>query len=88
MRSTAAPHRIRYPCESTRSMPRSNAMYTLHEALAREHQLRREREARQHRLVSGLAAERRWRYLERRAHSAHVRHADRARRAAYATHSE
>ncbi|MDQ6849361.1 MAG: hypothetical protein M3070_05175 [Actinomycetota bacterium] len=60
-------------------------MYTLHEALAREHQLRREREARHYRLANELTAERRWRYLERRAHAAHKLHAERARRAAQAT---
>ncbi len=82
----ATPHLI--TMQRTRSTnpysSRSIAMHTMHEALAREHRLRREREARQHRLVSELAAERRWRYLERRAHSAHLRHAKRARQVAQA----
>jgi hypothetical protein len=57
-------------------------MYTMHEALAREHMRQREREARQHRLVSEMAAANRWRYLERLAHSAHRRHWQRAHRVA------
>lgn len=61
----------------------STEMYTMHEALAREHMRQREREARQHRLVSELTRARRWHYLERRAHAAHRRHANRAARVAH-----
>jgi hypothetical protein len=57
-------------------------MFTMHESLAREHMRRREREAQHHRLVNELAAANRWHYLERRAHAAHRRHAQQARRAA------
>ena len=57
---------------------RSTEMYSMQEALAREHMRQREREARQHALARQLAAARRWRYLERRAHAAYRRHAQRA----------
>jgi hypothetical protein len=57
-------------------------MHTMHEALAREHMRQREREARQHSLSSELASANRWRYLERHAHAAYRRHAQRAHRAA------
>jgi hypothetical protein len=61
---------------------RSTEMQTMHEALAREHMRRREQEARRHSLSSELASANRWRYLERRAHAAYRRHAQRAHRAA------
>jgi hypothetical protein len=60
-------------------------MYTMQEALAREHMRQRHHEAevyRRHRLASELAAANRWRYLERRAHAANRRHARRAEQAA------
>ena len=57
---------------------RSTQMYTMHEALAREHMRQRMQEAERHRLASHLAAANRWRYLERRAHAAYRRHAHRA----------
>jgi hypothetical protein len=57
---------------------RSTQMYTMHEALAREHMRHREDEARRHALSRELAAARRWRNLERRAHAAYQRHAQRA----------
>jgi hypothetical protein len=57
-------------------------MYTMHEAMAREHMRQREREAQRHRLVSELAAANRWRYLERRAHAAYLQHVRRAERVA------
>jgi hypothetical protein len=64
---------------------RSTEMYSMHEALAREHMRQREHEARQHALSSRMASANRWRYLERRAHSAYQRHALRAHRAAQAS---
>jgi len=62
---------------------RSTQMYTMHEALAREHMRQREDEARRHALSRELASARRWRNLERRAHAAYERHAQRAVRAAH-----
>ena len=53
-------------------------MYTMHEALAREHMRQRHQDAQRHRLASELAAANRWRYLERRANAAYRRHAHRA----------
>jgi hypothetical protein len=73
--STAPTHRSR----------RSTEMHTMYEALAREHMRQREQEARRHSLSSQLAAANRWRYLERRAHAAYLRHAQRANRAAQVT---
>jgi hypothetical protein len=64
------------------SSRRSTEMQTMHEALAREHMRQREREARLHSLASELASANRWRFLERRAHAAYRRHAQRAHRAA------
>ena len=64
------------------SLRRSTEMYTMHEALAREHSRQLEHEARQRALASRLASVNRWRYLERRAHAAYRRHAQRAQRAA------
>ena len=60
-------------------------MYTMHEALAREHMRQREQEARRHRLAYQMAAANRWRYLERRAHAAYQRHAHRAEQSAQAS---
>jgi hypothetical protein len=79
-RAATAAHLINYP--------RSTEMYSMHEALAREHMRQREREAQQHRLASELAAANRWRYLERRAAAASRRHAGRARRLAQHAHAE
>ena len=64
---------------------RSTEMQTMHEALAREHMRQLEHEARQHSLSSKLASANRWHYLERRAHAAYRRHAQRAHRAAQAS---
>lgn len=61
---------------------RSTTMTSMHEALAREHMRLREKQARTYALTAELAAANRWRYLERRAHAAVVRHAQRAHRAA------
>jgi hypothetical protein len=57
-------------------------MYTMHEALAREHMRQRQQEARRHSLSRELASANRWRYLERRAHAAYRRRAARAHHAA------
>ena len=57
---------------------RSFEMYTLHEALAREHLRQMHQDARRRALVSELASANRWRFLERRAHAAYRRHAQRA----------
>lgn len=59
-------------------------MFTMHEALAREHMREREQQARQARLAYELAAAHRWRYLAARASAAHQRHARRAEQAAEA----
>jgi hypothetical protein len=48
-------------------------MYTLHEALAREHLRQLHEDARRRAFVNQLAAARRWHKLERRAHAAHRR---------------
>jgi len=64
------------------SPSRSTEMQTMHEALAREHLRQLHQDARHHALVSQLASARRWRVLERRAHSAYQRHAERAERVA------
>ncbi len=61
---------------------RSTEMQILYEALAREHMRERERQARQNSLSRELASANRWRYLERCAHAAYRRHAQRAHRAA------
>jgi hypothetical protein len=63
---------------------RSTAMQTMHEALAREHLRQLHQEARQRALARELASARRWHFLERRAHNAYRRHAERAERAAQA----
>jgi hypothetical protein len=60
-------------------------MYTMHEALARERMSAARRAAAHDRLSSQLAGARRWRWLERMAHSAHVRHHHAAARAASAS---
>ena len=59
-------------------------MHTLHEALAREHLRQLHQDARRRALVSELASANRWRFLERRAHAAYRRHANRAEYAAAA----
>lgn len=64
------------------SSRKGTEMHTMHEALAREHMRQREQEARRHSLSSELASANRWRYLERHAHAAYRRHAQRAHRAA------
>lgn len=61
---------------------RSTEMYTLHEALAREHLRELHQDARRRALVGQLASAKRWRQLERRAHAATQRHAQRAERLA------
>jgi hypothetical protein len=57
-------------------------MYTLHEALAREHLREFARDAQQHALTRRLASANRWHRLERRVHAASRAHARRAHRAA------
>jgi len=64
------------------SSRRSLTMYAMQEALAREHMRERVHQARRHTLSSELASANRWRYLERRAHAAYRRHAQRAQGAA------
>ena len=59
-------------------------MYTLHEALAREHLRQLHEDARQRAFVNQLAAAKRWRNLERRAHDAYRRHGTLAEYAAAA----
>jgi len=57
---------------------RSTKMYTMHEALAREHMYELRRQARQHRAASAgrsTRAERRWHRLQRVARSTHERSA-------------
>ena len=54
----------------------------MHEVLAREHQRELESQARHSELARQLASARRWRSLERRAHAAYRRHAQRAQWAA------
>ena len=66
------------------SYTRSTEMQTMHEALAREHLRQLHQDARRRALVSRLASANRWRFLERRAHDAYQRHAERAERAAQA----
>lgn len=61
---------------------RSTEMYTLHEALAREHLRQLHEDARQRTLVNQLASAKRWRARERRAHAAYRRSAQRAEYAA------
>ncbi len=63
-------------------LSRSTAMYTLHEALAREHLRQLHEDAHQRALVNQLASAKRWRARERRAHAAYRRHAQRAEYAA------
>jgi hypothetical protein len=53
-------------------------MYTLHEALAREHMRSLDREAQQRRIARELAAARRWHRVATRAERVHRRHAHRA----------
>ena len=59
-------------------------MNTMYEALAREHLRQLHSEARHRALVSQLASANRWHTLERRAHAAYRRHAQRAERAGQA----
>ena len=66
------------------SYSRSTEMQTMYEALAREHLRQLHEDARRRALVSQLASANRWRLLERRAHNAYRRHAERAERAAQA----
>ena len=65
-------------CLTTTATSRSIEMHTLHEALAREHLRQLHQDARRRALVSELASANRWRFLERRAHAAYRRHAQRA----------
>ncbi|MCW2496645.1 hypothetical protein [Jatrophihabitans sp.] len=75
-----------YPLHDQTSEPSglvgSIEMYTMHEALAREHMRHRQQEAARQRLASELAAANRWHYLERAAHAAYRRHLQRVERAA------
>jgi len=64
---------------------RSTAMYTLHEALAREHLRQLHEDARHRAFVNQLAAAKRWQKRERRAHAAYRRSAQRAEYAAQAS---
>ena len=57
---------------------RSTQMYTMYEALAREHMRSLGREAHQRRIARELAAARRWHRVALRAERAHRRHAYRA----------
>jgi hypothetical protein len=59
-------------------------MYTLHEALAREHLRQLHEDARHRAFVNQLAAAKRWHKREQRAHAAYRRHAHRAEYAATA----
>jgi len=54
-------------------------MYTMHEALAREHMRQTEEQSHRRRLANELAAANRWSNLERRAQAARQRHLRRAR---------
>lgn len=56
-------------------------MYAMHEALARERMRELAERSHRQRLAEELAASRRWRLRELRAHAAHLRHSGRARRA-------
>jgi hypothetical protein len=62
----------------------STEMYTMYEALAREHLRQLHSEARQRTLAKQLASAKRWRSRELRAHAAYERHARRADLAAQA----
>ena len=66
-------------------LSRSTAMYTLHEALAREHLRQLHEDARHRAFVNQLAAAKRWQKRERRAHAAYRRSAERAEYAAQAS---
>jgi hypothetical protein len=59
-------------------------MYTMHEALAREHMRQLQHEAQRRSMVSELASARRWQHLERRARAARHRHTQRAEAVAMA----
>jgi hypothetical protein len=61
---------------------RSTAMYTMQEALAREHLRDLQRSARRSALSRELASATRWHRLERRSRAASQRHAQRAHRVA------
>jgi len=62
---------------------RGNKMYSMHEALAREHMREQVSSARHARLVRELAAARRWHRVQSYVRSAHQRHVVRAERAAH-----
>lgn len=66
------------------SSRRSTEMFTMHEALAREHARQLHHQARRHTLARELAAANRWHVLARRAHTVSRRHANRADRMAQA----
>lgn len=63
------------------SANRSNTMYSLHEALARDRMREHEQRSRDARVARELAAERRWHRVSLHARAAEARHARRASRA-------
>lgn len=65
---TAAPHRL-----SAITSMRSTKMYSMHEALAREHMSELRRQASEHRVASQSRAARRQRRLQRLARLTHQR---------------
>jgi hypothetical protein len=78
--STTFPTRYRRTnrMTTTHYVLRSTEMHTMHEALAREHIRQLHADAQHRRLVDNLAAAKRWRKREVRAHAAYVRHVNRA----------
>ena len=76
--SSVEPHRMHNQSSEPDGLVGRTQMYTMYEALAREHMRQRHEDAQRHRLASELAAANRWRYLERRAGAARRRHAHRA----------
>lgn len=68
----------RYAQPVRQFVQRSIEMYTMHEALAREHLRVDERYAQQRRVAQAMAAARRWHRLEQRAGAVRRRHVHRA----------
>ena len=83
--SSVEPHRMHDQSSEPAGLVGRTEMYTMYEALAREHMRQRSQDVERHRLASELAAANRWRYLERRASAAHRRHAHRAEQYVQAT---
>ena len=83
--SSVEPHRMNDQSSEPTGLVGRNQMYTMHEALAREHTRQLMQEAQRHRLANQMAAANRWRYLERRANAAYRRHAHRAEQFAQAS---